>query len=179
MSYQEVLTFWFEETEPKQRFMKDETFDTLIKKRFSSTHQAIVAGETAHWRDSIYGRLAEVIVLDQFSRNMFRDTSRSFQYDSLALILSQEAIRTGNVDDLTSDEKAFLYMPFMHSESPIIHEQAMILFATPGLESYLDFEIKHKAIIDRFGRYPHRNVVLDRLSTDEELIFLTEPDSSF
>ena len=119
-------------------------------------------------------------MLDQFSRNIFRDTPCAFATDALALALAQCAVAAGVDRQLTKPaEKAFLYLPYMHSESPVIHQQAVKLFAQPGLEYNYEFELKHRAIIDRFGRYPHRNAVLGRTSTAAELAFLQEPDSSF
>jgi uncharacterized protein (DUF924 family) len=164
---------------PKQWFTKDPAFDHLIKDRFQNTHDAAVSCELSSWRDTGEGRLAEIIVLDQFSRNIYRDTALSFAADPLALALAQEAVRAGAQRNLTLQQKPFLYMPFMHSESPLIHEQAVALFSESGLERNLEFELKHKAIIDRFGRYPHRNTVLGRTSSDAELKFLTTPGSSF
>jgi len=125
------------------------------------------------------GRLAEIILIDQFSRNIFRDTPEAFSADAVALVLAQEAIAAGADQQLETKERAFLYMPYMHSESRAIHEQAAQLFDQPGLEYNLEFEHKHKVIIDRFGRYPHRNAILGRTSTAEELDFLEGPDSSF
>src|SRR5690606_7741793 len=122
--------------------------------RFAATYHRTLAGEKAYWRNSAQGRLAEIIVLDQFSRNMFRGDARAFAADSMALALSQEAIRAGADRELPDAQRAFLYMPFMHSESRAIRERALVLFS--GLPS-LDFEIRHKAILGRFGRYPHRN----------------------
>lgn len=175
----EVIRFWFEEIEPEQQFKKDEIFDELLRKRFLSLHQEIAKGEHDSWRKTIQGRLAEIIVLDQFSRNMFRDTPQAFAYDGMALILAQEAIRSGQLSQLSIEQRGFLYMPYMHSESRIIHEKALELFSEPGLEKKLKYEKQHKAIIDRFGRYPHRNHILGRTTTTEELAFLQEPNSSF
>ena len=174
-----VLQFWFDEIEPAQRWKKDPEFDALIRDRFGETHGRAARGELHLWREQAPGALAEVIVLDQFSRNMFRDTAAAFACDALALVLAQEAIRRGLDQELSTGQKSFLYMPFMHSESPYIHEQAVTVFSQPGLEDTLNFELKHKAIIDRFGRYPHRNSMLGRESTAEELAFLQEPGSSF
>lgn len=179
MVYQDVLDFWFKELTPKQHFEKDDALDDLITKHFKVVHQKVSSGETFSWRETIHGRLAEIIILDQFSRNMYRGQKKSFAYDSLALILAQEAIKQPDFSKLTIEEKSFLYMPFMHSESSLIHEQAVKLFSEPGLETTLDFEHRHFDIIKRFGRYPHRNIILGRISTPEELIFLTEPGSSF
>ena len=118
-------------------------------------------------------------MLDQFSRNIYRDDARSFASDTLALALAQEAVASGADQSLSAVERSFLYMPYMHSESAAIHIVAMQLFDQPGLESNLEFEKRHKAIIDRFGRYPHRNAVLGRASTPEEVEFLKQPGSSF
>lgn len=174
-----VLLFWFEEAEPRQWFRKDDGFDVEIRERFGELHRQAVKGELFGWRESARGRLAEIIVLDQFSRNLYRDRPEAFACDGMALLLAQEAVAAGADRELLPVQRAFLYMPFMHSESAAIHELAVGLFDQPGLEGNLEFELKHKAIIDRFGRYPHRNAVLGRDSTSEELAFLQQPGSSF
>lgn len=174
-----VLRFWFEQTRPAQWWIADPTFDQAIGERFLAVHHAAIRGELSHWRAEPAGRLAEVIVLDQFSRNLYRGTAQAFAADSMALVLSQEAIAGGHDRALTSQQRSFLYMPFMHSESAVIHEVAVKQFQALGLQSTLDFELRHKAIIDRFGRYPHRNVALGRVSTAQELQFLREPGSGF
>ena len=179
MHYQAIIDFWFKEIEPKYWWKKDSEFDRLISDRFLEIHNAATKCELYVWRDQPLGRLAEIIVLDQFSRNIYRGTPLSFAYDPLALALAQEAITAKANQSLNPDQKAFLYMPFMHSESPAIHEIALELFKEPGLESNLDFEIRHKTIIDRFGRFPHRNEILGRQSTGEEISFLKEAGSSF
>jgi uncharacterized protein (DUF924 family) len=175
----DVLQFWFEEAAPEQHFGRDGAFDAAIRTRFADTHRAAVHGELAAWRASPDGRLAEIIVLDQFSRNLYRDDARAFAADSMALALAQEAIRAGADKDMPAVRRAFLYMPFMHSESPVVHVAAERLFHQPGLEDNYEFELKHQAIIRRFGRYPHRNHALGRTSTPEEIAFLAQPDSSF
>ena len=179
MNYSEVIDFWFTEIDPEQWWKKDRSFDRLIGERFEQVHRAATRCELYPWRNTAQGRVAEIIVLDQFSRNIYRDTPLSFACDPMALCLSQEAIRAMINDDLSPDQRLFCYMPFMHSESRDIHENAVTLFADPGLESNLDFELKHKAIIDRFDRYPHRNEILSRPSTKEEIEFLKQPGSSF
>ena len=179
MNPQDVLHFWFEEATPEQLFEKDEAFDAQIRARFGETPAAAARGELASWRATPEGRLAEIIVLDQFSRNLFRDDARAFATDGMALVLAQEAIRAGADRGMPAIRRAFLYMPFMHSESRVIHAEAERLFRQPGLENNYAFELKHKAIIDRFGRFPHRNRVLGRASTPEELAFLQQPGSSF
>lgn len=179
MSATDVIRFWFEEIEPKQRFVKDPKFDELLRSKFGDTHRLAAQGLLYSWRDHPLDALAEIIVLDQFSRNMFRDTPAAFATDTMALVLAQEAIRKKFDKELDNSKRSFLYMPFMHSESKEIHDVAMFLFDQAGLEDNFNFEIKHKAIIDRFGRYPHRNEILGRESTEEELEFLSQPGSSF
>lgn len=174
-----VLDFWFREIPESAWWEKDTAFDAALQQRFGDLYRAATRGELFAWRDSIRGRLAEIIVLDQFSRNLFRDQAAAFAFDSMALALSQEAVRTGHATGLPPKQRAFLYMPFMHSESPAIHDVALQLFAEDGMAFNLDFEKRHKAIIDRFGRYPHRNAVLGRASTPEETAFLQTPGSSF
>jgi len=167
----EVIDFWFNTLKPGDWYKKSDDLDNRIKQQFESTYHQIVAGEKSAWRDTAEGRLAEIIVLDQFSRNMFRGTALSFAADPLSLALAQEAVRNGDDKNLDDVKRAFLYMPFMHSESLIVHEQAMELFKDL---SNLSFEVKHKAIIDRFGRYPHRNDCLGRTSTPEEIEWMAE-----
>ncbi len=179
MTYNDILQFWYIEIAPRNWFIKDLEFDTMLKRRFGYIHQCASAGELANWRQKPLGRLAEVIVLDQFSRNLFRDSAQAFAYDAQALTLAQTTITAGHDVHMLPQQKSFLYMPFMHSESALIHEQAEQLFSQPGLENNYEFELKHKVIIDQFGRYPHRNELIGRASTPEELQFLSGPGSSF
>ena len=174
-----VLDFWFKESTPEQWFSKSNLFDQHIQTHFFELHQHACAGELFSWRLTAQGRLAEIIVLDQFSRNLYRDDARAFAQDGMALILAQEAIALGLDASLNQTERAFLYMPYMHSESKLIHEEAILLFTQLGNENNLRFEKMHKAIIDQFGRYPHRNAVLGRTSSLEETAFLQQPNSSF
>lgn len=177
--YQKILQFWFDDIKPAQWWVKDNDFDQLIKDNYAALHASTHLCELYHWRQTPRGRLAEIIVLDQFSRNMYRDQPQSFASDPLALALSQEAIIAEADQELTPTEKSFLYMPFMHSESAAIHKVAAALYEANGIESNYQFELKHKAIIDEFGRYPHRNEILGRVSTPAELEFLSGPGSSF
>ncbi|WP_038247106.1 DUF924 family protein [Ghiorsea bivora] len=179
IKYQDIITFWFKTLTPKQWFIKDAALDQLIHKSFHAIHAAALRGELYMWRETPEGRLAEIIVLDQFSRNMFRDNPKAFASDTLALVLAQEAIRQGDDQRIVIEQRAFMYMPYMHSESALIHEQAEQLFSQPGAEYNYEFELKHQAIIKRFGRYPHRNAILGRESTPEEITFLKQPESSF
>ncbi len=177
--YQSIIRFWFEELIPQNWFENNPELDKQIESRFSSLLEQAAQCELFSWRNSAQGRLAEIIVLDQFSRNVYRNTPKAFMQDPLALSLAQEAIRLGLDIELNPEQRSFLYMPFMHSESPLIHVEAEKLFRAPGLENNYDFELKHKAIIDRFGRYPHRNEILGRKSTPEEIEFLKTPNSGF
>lgn len=164
-----VLYFWFQTLSPEQWFKKSSDLDAMIEDKFLTTFNQVIAGETSSWRETAEGRLAEIIVLDQFTRNMFRNTPNAFLYDPLALALAQEAVRYGHDQELDEKQRGFLYMPYMHSESKLVHKDAMVLFQDlPNLE----FEIKHKVIIDKFGRYPHRNDVLGRQSTPDEIEWL-------
>ena len=174
-----VLDFWFKEIDAKQWWTKSAEFDQLIASRFGSLHAAAARCELHPWRETPPGRLAEIIVLDQFSRNMYRDQPQAFACDALALALAQTAVATQADAVLEIQQRAFVYMPYMHSESLLIHSTAQTLFSQAGLESSLASEQHHKAILDRFGRYPHRNAILGRASTTEELQFLATPGSSF
>ena len=179
MQPQSILHFWFEELTPKQHFVKDAALDESIRTRFGDTLEAAARCELFAWRTTAEGRLAEIIVLDQFSRNVYRDTPRAFAQDALALVLAQELVASGQDRSLPVAQRVFAYMPYMHSESALVHTQATALFSQSGMEYNLVFELRHKAIIDRFGRYPHRNAILGRTSSAEELAFLSEPGSSF
>lgn len=179
MQLEDVLHFWFEQLTPQQHFARDDAVDAQIRERFAPTWQAAQRCELSAWRASPAGRLAEIIVLDQFSRNLHRGSPLAFAQDALALALAQELVAGQNDRALPPAQRAFAYMPYMHSESPVIHEQAMVLFDQPGLENNLKFELLHRDIIARFGRYPHRNAVLGRTSTPEEVAFLEQPGSSF
>ena len=174
-----VIDFWFKEIDSSYWFKKSADFDAEIERHFSATHRKACAGELASLRTTASGRLAEILVLDQFSRNLFRDTAEAFAMDVVALVIAQEGIALKQDVELPVEQRAFFYMPFMHSESRLIHIEAVELFSQPGLEKNLAFEIRHKEIIDRFGRYPHRNALLGRESSNAELEFLKQPGSSF
>ncbi|MDE3270725.1 DUF924 family protein [Pseudoalteromonas sp. G4] len=176
MSWQTVYSFWFETLTAKQWFSVSQEVDDAIKQQFETTLLAAKQGELHHWRETAKGALCEIIVLDQFSRNIYRDLPDAFSQDPQALVLAQWAIARGFNKQLSEEEVGFMYLPFMHSESKQIHEVAEQLYR--GHPNY-DFEVAHKNIIDRFGRYPHRNEILGRVSSEQELTFLTHPNSSF
>lgn len=174
----EILEFWLEEIDQDQWRQFNPSFDTLLNNRFLNVLKQASAGELFVWRETARGRLAEIIILDQFSRNIYRGTPLAFAQDAMALVLAQEALSAGVMTELNEEECSFLLMPYMHSESRVIHVQAEVLFKQYAPSRY-EPELKHKVIIDRFGRYPHRNEILGRASTEEEIEFLKLPGSSF
>ena len=178
--YQDIIDFWFSERARKHWWSKEEAFDQEIRSRFSGVYRLASEGGLSAWRQTPEGRLAEIIVLDQFPRNMFRGHADAFASDKLARQCTRDAVAAGADKALKPQQRSFLYMPLMHSESRADHEEAVRLYSShPDLSYNLEFELKHKAIIDRFGRYPHRNKVLGRKSTPEEIEFLQQPGSSF
>jgi len=179
IEYRDVLKFWFEDLKPENWFQEDPDLDRTISEKFSEIHKMAASCELEQWRTGPMGRLAEIIVLDQFSRNIYRNRPAAFTCDPLALALAQEALHLNAHQELSALKRSFLYMPYMHSESPQIHQEAIQLFSEPGLDYQREFEIKHKEIIDRFGRYPHRNLALGRESTGEELNFIKDHPNPF
>jgi len=186
-----VLDFWFNEDNEACWFEQNDHFDKQIADKFYSTWQAAVQGECVTWRiaessldgnssvTALAGRLAEIIVLDQFSRNLYRGQANAFAQDGMAIVLAQEAVQQPYFDTLPMQWRRFIIIPFMHSESALIHDHYMPLFQQLNDPTTLDFEYRHKEIIDQFGRYPHRNEALGRDSTNDEKAFLQQPDSSF
>ena len=172
MKSEDVINFWFKEATPAQWYKKDDAFDARMRERFLETHRAVMNGETASWRQTPEGRLAEIIVLDQFSRNMFRGKPEMYASDALALQLAQEAIAVGADRQLSPRMRHFFYMPFMHSESWSAHKKALWLFIKNLNLGGLKYEIDHARVIRKFGRYPSRNAILSRQSTPEEVEFL-------
>lgn len=175
----EVLHFWFGELDEAQWFKVDPALDETIRARFLGVHQAVARETPADATAVPAVALATVIVLDQFSRNMFRGTPRAFATDPQALHVASEAVDLGIDVVLTPQERVFLYLPFEHAEDRATQAQSVALFEKLAEGDFLDYAKRHKVIIDRFGRFPHRNAILGRTSTDEELAFLREPGSSF
>ncbi|MDA1090463.1 MAG: DUF924 domain-containing protein [Proteobacteria bacterium] len=175
-----VLDFWFVENGPKQWFSKDDAFDAAIRERFEVLVGQAAEGELSHWRASAKGALAEILILDQFPRNLYRgDDARAFASDRFALEAAKAALERKIDQELSESERTFLYLPFEHSEAAEDQETSLRLFGSLADKSLLVWAEKHQAIIDRFGRYPHRNAALGRPSTDAELAFLKEDGSSF
>jgi len=184
----EVLLFWFgppgERGKPHKRwFVKDEAFDREVRSRFLGLHGDAAAGKLAHLKETADGCLALIVVLDQFPRNMFRGTSRAFATDALALEAARQALARGFDRGMLAVERLFFYLPFEHSE--VLADQELACELTrpldalePRLEAYR-YAVLHREVIRRFGRFPHRNAILGRASTPEELEFLKGPGSSF
>ncbi|MGE5539440.1 MAG: DUF924 family protein [Gemmatimonas sp.] len=182
----DVLAFWFGDVagdDFRSRkplwFEPDAAFDAEVRNRFEDVHFAAARGELSSWRADPRGALALVIVLDQFPRNMYRGTARAFATDPQALAVAREAIDRGFDRQLAPVLRLFLYLPFEHSESLADQDRSVALFAELGDAETLDYARRHREIIARFGRFPHRNAVLGRASTAEEVAFLKEPGSSF
>ena len=182
-----VLDFWFDgEREREEWFRKDDAFDASIGQRFGATIDAALAGslDAAHWDATPEGALARIVVLDQFTRNVFRGTSRAFAGDAQALATARALVARGHDLRLRPVQRQFAYLPFEHSESLDDQREALRLFArlgrdAPALAGLLEWAQKHFVIIERFGRFPHRNAILGRASTAEELEFLKGPGSGF
>lgn len=175
----DVIGFWFDELGSEGWFRKDVAVDRTICDRFSKVYEALTAGAAADSWKSAQRALATVIVLDQFPRNMFRGTPQAFATDALACKIADGAIARGLDKKLAAEQRVFLYMPFEHSEDAADQVRAVELISALGSPGYTRFALAHKRIIDRFGRFPHRNAVLGRPSTPEEEAFLNEPGSGF
>lgn len=178
-SAQEVYDFWFNEGNEEKWFQSTKEFDEEIQERFFQTWQAARQGLLFAWRETFEGRLAEIIVLDQFSRNLHRGSALSYTQDSMALILSQHAIEHPDFIKKSAEVKGFTLLPWMHSESKEIQKITEKLYLKLGSEIHTRYMYEHKEIIERFGRYPHRNKALGRESTPEEIKFLQTNDLDF
>jgi uncharacterized protein (DUF924 family) len=192
MTPQEVLDFWFGapgsvDAGARRRawFVKDDAFDATIRERFGDTIDAAVAGGLREW-DAIgpHGMLARLLVLDQFARNAYRGTPASFAGDTLALAAARHLVDVGADRELPPLQRAFVYMPFEHAEDAAMQARAVELFTRlaaehPGFDDMLDYAHRHRGVIARFGRFPHRNGILGRASTPDEVLFLQQPGSRF
>lgn len=177
---EDVLSFWFGELDRAAWFRKSEATDAPIRERFGKVHDHIITALPVEAALASPRRaLAAVIVLDQFSRNMFRGTPESFAGDAKARDIAREAVARGLDHAMNVHERAFLYMPFEHSEDLADQELAVALIGALGDDEYTRYAIAHRDVIVRFGRFPHRNAVLGRVSSPEEEAFLRQPGSSF
>lgn len=176
----EVLDFWFEQSTPKQWFSKDRAFDATIKQRFDSRVQQALNHELLGWAQEPETGLALILLLDQFTRQIYRDEPRAFAGDVPALELAQRAVDQGWVaGNADLNHRRFYLMPLMHCEDLAVQRDSIPLFATHTDQNTLHFAQRHLAIIERFGRFPHRNHLLGRTSSVDEMAFLVQPNSSF
>lgn len=179
MKHKNILDFWFTEISPEFWFKKDANFDAVIGKRFSKVVSDAISGRLDNWADSADGCLALIIVLDQFTRNIFRRSARAFSGDEMALALSLRCVDRKYLDKATISHCQFMLMPMMHSEVLEIQEASLPLFKKYTEKRSYSYAVQHRDIIARFGRFPHRNEALGRPTTDEEKIFLKKPRSAF
>ena len=179
LSDQDVLAFWFTETPPDSWFEKDPIFDARIERKFASTVKNALSGKLDHWANACAGSLALILLLDQFTRNIFRDSARAFSGDDIALALSLRCVERDYIAHPDENWRRFMLMPMMHSEDLAIQEASLPLFQKYSNRLTYEYAVAHHDIIARFGRFPHRNVILGRPSTDDEHLFLTQPRSSF
>lgn len=184
MDYNKILEFWFEELKYNDWFKKDKVLDEEISNRFGDIYFKITSGQYQEWKENSKSLLAMILVLDQFSRNMFRDSEKMYSFDLMALNLAKLAIEKGFDLELSLPERSFIYMPFMHSENIEDQKTCVKLFQImlredKKYEMMFKFAKRHMKVIEEFGRFPHRNEILERKSTPNEIEFLEEPNSSF
>lgn len=175
----EIVDFWFLEEVAKDHFNKNPELDKKIRDKYLSTYIKASKGELEDWMNKPEGYLALVIVLDQFPRNMFRESPKAFESDEYALFIAKNAIEKGLDKKLTAPQRTFLYMPFMHSENLMVQKESVKIFKDLGREINYKYAVKHLEVIEKYGRFPHRNEVLGRESTPEELEYLSKPGAGF
>ncbi len=174
-----ILNFWFEDCDPKDWFKKDGYFDNQIKKCFSDLIKDAIDGYINDWQKSLEGSLALIILTDQFTRNVFRGTPRSFSGDRIALETCLNCLYAFDISQQDRERSHFVLIPLMHSESLKLQEMSLPLFRAHTSAKVYQYALKHKNIIARFGRFPHRNAILGRTSTVSEIEFLKSPGSYF
>jgi len=175
-----VLNFWFNDTPPRQWFSKEPAFDALVRERFLELTRQAIAGDLGRWGETPQGGLALVLLLDQFPRQLWRESAMAFAGDGQALALSRQAVDRGWVEaEPQQARRQFWLMPLMHSEALAVQEEALPLFERCTDRRTADFARRHRDVIARFGRFPHRNAALGRVSSAEELAFLQTPGSGF
>jgi len=175
----DVLDFWFVRHGQEDWFGAKPEFDALIAAEFGDTHAAVARGEGWTWRSTAEGRLAEIIVLDQFSRQLFRGRGEAFAHDDMALVLAQEAVAGGHHNFLPMPQRMFLLLPYQHAESPVVQAESVRLHTALGDPEVLKFAEGHAACIKRFGRFPKRNAALGRQSTEQELEYIASTEGMF
>jgi uncharacterized protein (DUF924 family) len=172
-----VFDFWFEECAQEDRFRGDAKFDSMLRDRFLDAHTRANNGELASWRATPQGRLSEIILLDQFSRNMFRGVPKAFASDALARKLAKEAIEAGADKAVPQEQRLFFYLPLEHSENAEDQDRSVEFFSTLDNERSRNAAVAHREVFTRFGRFPARNDALGRETTEEEATFLAHPDT--
>ena len=175
----DILRFWFDEVPAEKRFAKDAALDAEIAHRFGALRDEVLGSEARAWRADPDTILAAIILLDQFSRNIHRDTAEAFAADPLALTLTREAIANGWDKAIDAERRTFLYMPLMHTEDPAVQRESFACFTRLGNEENLGYAHEHAAVIERFGRFPSRNAALGRVSTLEERAWLSQPGAGW
>ncbi len=175
----DVLKFWFVDHGRDDWFGARPEFDAEIAAAFADTHAALARGEGWSWRTTPRGRLAEIIVLDQFSRQLFRNDARAFATDGMALTLAQEMVGGGHHHFLPPTERMFVLLPYMHAESPVVQAESVRLHTAMGNPDNLKYAQAHADVIARFGRFPRRNAALGRPSTPEEVAYMGEGKGMF
>jgi len=175
----EIIRFWFDEHGPADWFASAPEFDAAIASRFAATHAAIARGEGWSWRTTPSGRLAEIIVLDQFSRQLFRGKAQAFATDGMALALAQEAVGGGHHNFLPPNQRMFVLLPFMHAESAEMQRESVRLHTALGMDDLLKYATGHAEVIERFGRFPKRNAALGRVSSPEEEAYIVSTQGMF
>ena len=175
----DILLFWFEETSPICWFKKDPSFDTLVRNKFENSVRKALNGKYDHWANDSPGCLALILLLDQFTRNIFRDTPHAFSGDEIALGLSLRCIERKYISHSDENWRRFMLMPMMHSEDLNIQNASLPLFEAHTSKETYSYAIAHRDIIAKFGRFPHRNNILGRPSSIEEQLFLKQPGSKF
>jgi uncharacterized protein (DUF924 family) len=177
----DVLAFWFAAAEQRRPewFRKDDAFDAQIRERFGALVEQALAGVLRDWAGTTDGALARVLLLDQFTRNIFRGTPRAFAGDALALEAARAIVARGDDLRLAPLRRVFVYLPYEHAEDRALQQESVRLFKALGDPDFLDYARRHAAVVERFGRFPHRNAILGRESTPEEVEFLKQPGSGF
>ena len=178
-SADDILKFWFVDHGQEDWFGARPEFDARIAGEFADTHAAAARGETWRWRSTPRGRLAEIIVLDQFSRQLFRGRAEAFASDGMALALAQEAVAGGHHNFVPMPQRMFMLLPYQHAESALVQAESVRLHTVLGVPDLLKFAEGHAACIARFGRFPKRNAALGRASTPEEEQYIASTDGMF
>tara|TARA_B100001027_G_scaffold77661_1_gene53071 strand:+ start:1884 stop:2429 length:546 start_codon:yes stop_codon:yes gene_type:complete len=174
-----IIEFWFKDCKPKDWFKKNKKFDLIIEHRFLKLVENALQNKLNFWEKSMDGSIALILLLDQFTRNIFRDSAKSFSGDNIALAITFRCIDAGYLETVNQPKRQFILVPMMHSEKLDIQDKSLPLFKKYTNQQVYKSALRHRDVIKRFGRFPHRNKILDRVSSQKEIKFLKEPRSSF